>query len=148
MENQPYSQIIVHNQYNHATYELESQWHEWRGDNPLALIQVMDDYADRDLKKRLEAGGIITLGDLRLRIVDVGERFANNQWVVARDGWRARWYQYSRQYTRSIDTFYRRLILTVAIWGLADYNRWNNVGELPSWRHLKWFRPKEKSCAE
>lgn len=78
----------------------------------------------------LRPGDQLTIGPYRVRVVETD--FMMRSVVVVRDGplWRA-WLAASRV-GRLADLAYRRLIITAAVWGAADYDQ----GRMPSWRDL------------
>jgi hypothetical protein len=79
-------------------------------------------------------GEVFTLGSLRLRVVD--DMLVGPSLVVARDGWHARLRYAVHHSTKWIDKIYRHLIVTAAVWGLADYND----ALLPSWRDVHFLK--------
>lgn len=78
----------------------------------------------------LRPGDRLTVGPYLVRVIELD--FLSRSVVVVREGllWRA-WLAASRA-GRLADLAYRRLIITAAVWELADYN----AGRLPSWRDL------------
>lgn len=78
--------------------------------------------------------GILTLGEMRFRIIDF--RANRNLYLVRVDGWRAVAICRLRRWTVTLNLIYRRLILTATIWNLATYQD----GNIPSWRDLKCFQ--------
>ncbi len=80
----------------------------------------------------IRPGAVLTLGPLRLRVV-------RNDWPcsyihVERDGWRAALRAYREIARRPANRFYRRLIVTAAVWGWARYS----PAVVPTWRDLRW----------
>jgi hypothetical protein len=109
--NFPNASIIGHVQHN-ALGQAESVWFEW--DGPRDGVAAVERRKDRRI------GGILMLGALRLRIVD--DDFYGSRHLVMLDGWRARIRPHVFRVLRLADLAYRRLIVTAAVWGLADYS--------------------------
>lgn len=100
--------------------------YEWHGQGDLAQI---DAYSLLSLGYDLDSD-VIVMGNLRLRMIDKDMR------LVARDGWKARLYQAVWPTKRWWLWVWYRLILTLAVWGLATYE----PGRIPSWRDIKVFK--------
>jgi len=88
-------------------------------------MRFLEDVLGRDAFK---VGERIVLHGLPLRIV--GEQtFISDAYPVMRDGWRARVAAWCFPLSRHCDRCYRRVIITLAVWGLARYD----MGALPTW---------------
>lgn len=99
---------------------------------PLDQIQVS---RDATRYERLEIGKVYTFPPYRLRIIDNGDMWRWNAYTAVPDT-RLWWLAVLRMWLgRHIDLVYRRLILTAAVWGLADYDHTAYV--MPTWRDLK-----------
>lgn len=88
-----------------------------------------------------EDAKFITIGPYRLRKLEYDPLVGMGGWVCVRDGWR--WLPYANWYrlTHLGERTYRRLILTAAVWGLAEFHEYN----VPSWRDLhivRWWNAK------
>ena len=94
----------------------------WQGESDVAECT--------ELKEEMALGQVITLGELRLRVI--GRRFP--YWLVVRDGWKAQVYQYLWPAKKWVQWVYCRLIITLAVWGLATYH----PGRISSWKDIKW----------
>lgn len=81
-------------------------------------------------------GKAFRMGDLRLRAIEV------NGWsgvYVMLESHHAAAYAQWRRIVRIADLIYRRCIITLAVWGLADYH----AAIIPSWRDIhaaRWLR--------
>jgi hypothetical protein len=82
-------------------------------------------------------GDVFSIGPYRLRIIEFD--YSTSQALCVRVdllfGW---WFVFAHRAGRMLDLFYRRLIITASVWGLADYDRCT----IPSWRNLhivKWL---------
>lgn len=76
-------------------------------------------------------GRVFRLGDLRLRVVEV--RYWHGGIYVMRESPQAAAYAWWRRAVRLADLCYRRCIITLAVWRLADYHE----AILPSWRDIR-----------
>lgn len=74
---------------------------------------------------------IITVGSHRLRVLD--KRYLGRCWLVTPDGYKARLLKVTYSFKCAFEWFYHRLMLTLAIWGLADHT----PGMIPSWRDIR-----------
>lgn len=116
---------------------LESVCFTLEGDGPLFLL---DNRTLRMVSKVIRpfkwegVGSIVNLNGLRLRVVaEMWNGFEHlvmlpNTWAVI--------FYYLFPISRWFDKIYRRLILTAAVWGLADCP----AAEIPYWGHLKWVK--------
>ncbi|HET8627399.1 MAG TPA: hypothetical protein VFL91_08265 [Thermomicrobiales bacterium] len=108
----------------------------WVGDPPIAYV---DFTLVRYLFGRFEDGLVgrrFSIGELRLRVVGID--WGAFRLVVMRDGWRARLRAASEPVRRRAERAYRRLIVTAAVWGLADHE----PHVIPTWRDLRLPRRK------
>lgn len=103
-------------------------WH-WSGGN-VAHLSEME--ARRQIGRDLAPGEEVTLGSLRLRVLWRGD-FCRMGYAVTRELRWAWWYRFRHCVTKRWDLFFARLILTLCIWGLADYT----PGARPSWRDIR-----------
>lgn len=74
----------------------------------------------------------ITVGGVCFRIIDY--RSITNRYLVRLDGRIAMVNYWLRRWTRVFGLAYRRLILTAAVWNLAESDK----RCIPSWRDLRW----------
>lgn len=86
--------------------------------------------------ERVENGMVVHVGPYRVRVID--REPSRKAYLVAREGWRARLYYVTYRLAHSLDGAYRRIILTLHVWGLADFD-YNHV---PTWRDITLFRRK------
>lgn len=84
-------------------------------------------------------GAIIEIGQFRLRVIDYD--VSSRQMLCVNDNWRGTLRYYAGSTSRLVDGFYRRLILTLYVWGLADLPEWKP----PSWRDIKFIKYIKRS---
>lgn len=85
--------------------------------------------------------GIIQVGPYRLHVLDF--IILESAFLCVRDDGPRSWLMVAiYRGSRWVDLIYRRLIVTAAVWGLADWCF--NTGELPTWRALHIAKCFEK----
>ena len=112
--------------------------YEWEGE-PVAEISKILAY-DLIHGAGIEVGDTIQIGPFNLKVIEDG--MIRDVFKVVRTDilfWRLiyLWHRYSK----SLDIAYRRFIITLAIWNLAEYN----PATVPYWRDIyfiKWIRSK------
>lgn len=84
-------------------------------------------------------GNLLTIGPYRLRIIEGDPCRAT--YLCMRDGWKAHLWWGAYRASHILETIYRRLIITAAVWGLGRYV--DNA--FPTWRDvymLDWLARK------
>jgi len=122
-----YSQIEVSVTTN-ALGMRESETYRWAGRSPYILVSW-------DLISGMDEIGTITFGPYKLR--KVKDKFELNCILYINTSypfWRL--IELFYRASRWADLVYRRLIITLAVWGLADYHQYC----IPSWRDVKLFK--------
>lgn len=117
-----------------TTYE----WDESDGDPMARLNGSALCTFDGVVRMMTRSGDVLQLGNLRVRVITYD--YCSNQYTIMQDGWRA-WFSAFlwNPLTETIDLIYRRSIITLAVWGLAKFNR----GAQPAWQDiyaLAWIR--------
>lgn len=79
---------------------------------------------------------LIEVGPYVLRRADRDPYNRGHFWLLVGQG---EWYWLRWQLRRALDSFWRRVVMTLAVWGLAD---WPEYGSLPRWRDVlkRWRR--------
>ena len=91
--------------------------YKWVGESPYVLV----DWLHMDLTERLEYGHKINIGTFRLIVIELF--FMSGELGCVRDDFllgRLRYWWHRSTYR--LDIFYRRSIICLAIYGLADYH--------------------------
>lgn len=102
---------------------------EWQGP-PLIFIQErqLDFLTGQCVKPHPD---LIEIGPYVLRRIGEPAPSARGYyWLLVGQG---EWYWLRWQLRRGLDSFWRRIVMTLAVWGLAD---WPDYGSLPSWRDV------------
>ena len=125
---------IIQTAHYHPFGTVERYTYQWEGGDRVIVSDAV--LARLDRSWRLEHGQVITVGPWRLRVID--------RWPQIR-GWyciyETRWgwlWQAAYWGIRWGELVYRRMVLTLAVWGLADYR----ANYPPSWRDvgaLRWL---------
>lgn len=107
---------------------IERRDYEWQG-GKLAYInrRFMNVVG---MSKAPTSGDIINIGPFQLKVVD--QELWGNSYIVTRNGWKAQLRYILYHATKILDKVYRRLIVTAAVWGLADYHD----ALVPTWRDI------------
>lgn len=128
--------LILSSTYNEWTDRHEVSVVEWRG-GPFIYLSL---YAFYELFGHLDImrGQIYQIGPYRL--LAAGRRRYTDDWLFhlnTLSGWY--WYL-AWEVSRALHFANERLILTLAVWGLAEYRL--RSGEAPSWKHVRrrWAR--------
>lgn len=120
--------IVCHERYDFRG-GVERRDYEWEG-GELAYV----DWRFMDVAEISEApalGDIINIGPFQLKVIDQ-ELLWHDNYIVARNGWKTQLRYMLHRTTKVLDKIYRRLIITAAVWGLADYHD----ALVPSWRDV------------
>jgi hypothetical protein len=110
--------------------KIEQETYKWVGKSPyvrisrMLLREITNDYCPKALQ----------LGPYRLLMVDA-EPWLDFVLYVRSDKFGALRVALYRS-TRLLDLIYRRLIITLAVWGLAEFT----PAAIPSWRDIKLIR--------
>ena len=111
---------------------VERVEYEWYGKNPTIRISH-----DTGLFPGKSIGDIFSIGPYKLSIIEFDYNIGVATCIrVDYPFWW--WFVFAHHAGRTFDLFYRRLILTAAVWKLADYN----PGIIPGWQDLhfvKWL---------
>ena len=131
MNNKSIGQILIHRQYN-ALGMPERYDYEWDGGPCVRVSYYLVDMADNRQIEYDKKQGVIRVGPYRLRIMeeypwcDFFECVREDYWLWwAVVGWHL--------LSRIVDIAYRRLIITLAVWRLAEYDQ----GAIPHWKQIK-----------
>jgi hypothetical protein len=116
-----------------ALGKQEELTYGWEG----GRITSLDEWQIGKYTRNLRPGAIVNIGPYRLRVMDFsspGPSPPYREFIVVRDDFRwTIFLLWLYRTTRWLDRFYRRCIITLAVWGLADYSEaW-----LPSWRDIR-----------
>ena len=124
--------IVCHDKY--GPLGLEQRDFEWTGGS-LAYISnlFMSRYTNERDVKRLH-GDILQIGPFKVRIIEF--EWGYGRVLVIREGWYAPFYYYWRIIGRRMDRVYRKMIVTLAVWDLADYN----PATIPYWKDIHALR--------
>lgn len=110
-------------------------WH-WEGDliwlDHSGIMHALAVGALRSYPK-ITIGEVFNYGPYRVRVVDIPEFAPLGSCMVMRDGWKSRTRVVVYKIVHHWDWVYYRLIMTLAIWGLAE----RDPGEKISWRNIK-----------
>lgn len=121
---------IVATEHRDYSGGLEQLTYRWEGGEVVCISYCLCSKLGFDAKNR-GPGDVFSIGPYRLRVVwtDPVPPYAV---FAVRDGlgaWRRSvWYAISSR----LESVYRRLIITAAVWGLAEYN----AATIPTWRDL------------
>lgn len=132
--------LILRSAYNEWTDRHEVSVVEWRG-GPFIYLTP---YAFYELFGHVEIGRGLIYQVGPYRLLAVGRRLYTDDWLFhlnTLDGW---YWRLVWEMTRALTWANERLILTLAVWGLADYRL--RSGDSPSWQHVKqrWTRSRSK----
>ena len=117
--------IYLRAKYN-ALGQVESIDSSWQGGEVAILSDRLAHYISKDISA-LEPGGIIAIGPYRLRILQRCPQLCG--WYAMRDGLRARIRVLTWPVLDVLCLTKSRTIITLAVWGLADYGQ----GRIPMW---------------
>ncbi len=134
---EPNGKLIATRHVNTVRNILERIDYEWQG-GPVA--RVSGDLA-RELEYKPDSD-VIRIGPYRLQVLE--RLYMYDAYLCVRKDWPFWWLIALRhRLDRRAEITYRRLIVTLAVWGLAD---WPYGGAmLPSWRDIyavKWITRK------
>jgi hypothetical protein len=107
----------------------------WEGDNP--YVRISDDVFVYGEIAEPQVGQVIRIGAYRVRVlqIELGWRTV----LGVRENWLGVPRLYGHKLAQFIDGVYRRIILTMFVWGLAERGY---QGYIPTWRDIKlvkWF---------
>lgn len=104
--------------------------YEWVGKSRFALL------SDYTLNRRVSEGEIVRIGPYVLRVIELNHYWTEHL-VCRAGGWRGVLTYALFRGTRTLDRIYRRVVITMAVWGLARYRQ---QGHAPSWRDVHLLR--------
>ena len=108
--------------------------YEWQGGD---WLHVSGDFIS-EFQGNLK-GNRLFLGPYRLHVIERDP--AIEAYLCVRHHWRGLICERLYKATRGLDRFYRRLILTAAVWGLANYPKpIEGSGWVPTWRNVHALR--------
>ena len=113
------------------------EWLEWQGGDVIAIsYDLPQDAYDGILSTRdPQPGATFWLGPFLLRCLAYD--FSCNRIIACRERpVKAQIYALLYRATRTLDWLYRRMVLTLAVWGMARYS----PATVPSWRDVKGTR--------
>lgn len=121
--------IIIHDERDPLLHSIEARRYEWHGGD---LARVSYSYPWAGVPQGARPGDWLTIGPYRVRVIEDAD-FAQ-QYIVSREAaWRS-WLRYQAvRHTPMVGLAYRRMILTLAIWRLADVREYT----VPSWRDIR-----------
>lgn len=102
----------------------------WEGDNP--YVEIYDDVFVYGEIAYPEIGQVLRIGAYRVRILE--KRWEYRIYVAVRENWLGIPRLYGHKLGQRADDLYRRIILTMFVWGLADRDY---QGYTPTWRDIK-----------
>lgn len=116
--------------YN-ALGNVERINYDWTG-GEVAFLSFSDVCHLTAMGSMQKDGDVVTVGSLRLRIVDAADDSFPLGIYVMQDGLRALIKSRFYPLVRIIDLIYRRLVITAAVWNLADFN----AAVIPTWKDI------------
>jgi len=126
-----YSYIEVHRQYSVVTGKVENQTYKVVGKSPyvkISMCSLLDlGVNENKFPEKFYLGGY--------KFLFVEQRYFEFATYIKAGGIR-NIVPLLYRISKPLDLFYRRLIITLAVWGLARYQG----GVVPSWRDIKLFR--------
>lgn len=132
-----YSRIWITTHHNSVRNAIEGYTYEWKGKSPLVMISYhLLDQADPKLLKRLP-NDMLQIGPYKLKKVetDFSHGYPDEIYVrVDYPLWRL--VVIANKFGKVLRIVKARFILTLAVWGLADYN----PAVYPSFRDIKVIR--------
>jgi hypothetical protein len=138
LSHQPGAQLLVHVNYGHFGPERQRfKWEplSWATENENPNIM---DISGRFLSEFItdpEIGKVFWLGPYRLRFLE--RSILMDSWRVIRDdNWISRVSYFYHRYGQALDLAYRRSVVTLGIWGLAELH----PGAIPTWRDVYLFQ--------
>ncbi len=108
--------------------------HKWVGNSPYVHISLLTNWDYHGIKS-IRGEEEIQFGPYRLLKVDDGYFYGDFNLYVRKDKLGALRVMLYKS-TRLLDLFYRRMIITLAVWKLADFS----PVTVPSWRDIKIFK--------
>ena len=122
-----YGHIIVH-QTSNINNTLESLTYEWSGP-PVTRIDTLY------IRTNMIHGNNIHIGPYKMRIVDGNSNFFEYECVrLDYPFWRL--IVFAHKASKLLRIIYARTIITLAVWGLADFDARCE----PSWRDIKFIK--------
>jgi hypothetical protein len=125
--------ITVTNQYDFRG-GIERRDYRWEGDSPYTRVSWIKYHEDFGIEAPLEVGQRIVIGQFHLRVVE-NEEWYQRSLCIREDYW-LWWLPFiTRPISRFAEIVYRRFIITLAVWRLADYNEavistWHDIHAL------------------
>jgi hypothetical protein len=110
----------------------ESLTAEWEGKSPYTYVSFF--LVDRGEAMRIKGDEEIQIGPYRLLKVDTD--WSMGAWLYVRKDRLGALRIALYKSTRLLDLIYRRLIITLAVWRLADYHQHT----IPTWRDIKGLK--------
>lgn len=134
--------VKMHYKFNSLDGKLEGIYFTLEGEGPFFLLGYRDLRMASKMIRSFEfnIGDIVNLNGLRLKIVANHLPNYLDYLVMLPNIWAVIFY-YLIPISRWFDMIYRRLILTLVIWRLADCP----PSEIPYWGHLKIFKKPEEN---
>ena len=128
-----YGYIKKHIVRNPVTGKIESETFSWEGGEFTSInVVVMEDH----FSHRPKDGEIISIGPYRLYVIGISG-LMNQEYECIRITGFWSWVRIIvYRMTRVFDLAYRRFIITLAVWRLANYHD----GRIPTWRDINILR--------
>ena len=111
----------------------EAENYEWEGESPYVFVSLDERWMDN--VQKIDDDKEIQIGPYRLLKVSDGHFRPDFVLYVRKDKFGALRVAFYKS-TRLLDLIYRRLIITLAVWKLADYS----PATVPSWRDIHLFK--------
>jgi hypothetical protein len=122
-----YSRLYL--QWEYLPLNARSYGWIWEGTSPFVLIS-REDYWDSGFNNAPKERDVIQCGAYRLRFIEMD--FMRGAALFVREDWLGLPRLYSRKLGYWADNIYRRIILTLLVWNLAERSDF-----IPSWRDIK-----------
>lgn len=126
------ARIDVQRHWNNITHTLVSITYQWNGDDEIAGI----DWGDIPTESWV-ADNVFVLGEFRLRVI--ARDIASRCYFVMQDGFRAKIRAFRYRLFDRGEIIKSQIILTFAIWGLAEYSEY----KVPQWKDVHFGRKKK-----
>lgn len=127
-----YATLLVTEQTNPLGIK-EKREYQWEGKSPYVRVSLYGRWFP-DVEK-INGDKEIQIGPYRLLQIDDGRFYSDYLLYVRKDKFGALrvWFYKA---TRLLDLIYRRAIITLAVWRLADYHE----ATVPTWRDIKFLK--------
>lgn len=135
------AQLIFHTKRG-LRGNIEQLTYEWDGPKD-GIIGVSGYIISEKAEECKLIGAIIEWGPYKLQIIEY-DPCRDLTYLIRQDSYMGRLRAVIYHLSQWLDLAYRRLIITAAVWKLADYD----IGKIPSWRDLHIIQKIRKSYAQ